>query len=392
MVIIILAAILVLAIAFYQVVQGLFSSLIMAILTILSAAIAFMFYEPLAAMVYHRMPAYADAAALAVLFIVPLIVMRILIDRLLRGNVAMGSGKGVLGVWIDRICAAALGIVSGMVLVGMLTIILQMLPFGATVLTYEPYDASLHRKHQLAPFYADEFTVALIGKLSDGALAGEQSFDREHDDLLLELFCWRNTADKGGRVEAPLNSMKVLGAYSIIEGDEQDKDEPWDRNPTAPPNPLMDPKAPSKLLIVRVAVNEIARDEHNWFLLPATQFRLVCKDGRSFYPVGYLTYDEVHPRTKAMVARKWACHGAERDENGLLQITKLIVGRQWKNAPKELVVDWVYRIPDGAEADYVVFRRHVGDKVKKATKGMPPTDGALGRMSEPVRRRGRRNR
>ena len=48
MVLILVATILVLAIVSFQVVEGLFSSLIMAILSVLCAALAFTYYEPLA--------------------------------------------------------------------------------------------------------------------------------------------------------------------------------------------------------------------------------------------------------------------------------------------------------------------------------------------------------
>ena len=67
MVLIIIAALLVAGIAFFQIIQGLFSALIMTILTILCAALAFTFYEPLAALLHSRQAAYADAGALLAL-------------------------------------------------------------------------------------------------------------------------------------------------------------------------------------------------------------------------------------------------------------------------------------------------------------------------------------
>ena len=54
MILIVITALFVLGIALFQAVQGLFSALIMSILTILCAVLAFNFYEPLAEAVSLR--------------------------------------------------------------------------------------------------------------------------------------------------------------------------------------------------------------------------------------------------------------------------------------------------------------------------------------------------
>ena len=64
MVLIILAALLILGIAFYQTVQGCFGAMIMAILTVLCAAVAFNYYEPLGGLLADRLGAVADPAAM----------------------------------------------------------------------------------------------------------------------------------------------------------------------------------------------------------------------------------------------------------------------------------------------------------------------------------------
>ena len=126
MVLILLALALVIGIAFFQVIQGLFSALIMTILTILSAVVALGYYELLAEMIYEHQPAHADAAALIALFVIPLLTLRVVSDMFIRGNV-------VLGVWADRIGGGSLGLITGSVMVGILMIALQMLPFGPSV-------------------------------------------------------------------------------------------------------------------------------------------------------------------------------------------------------------------------------------------------------------------
>ena len=124
MILSIIVTILVLAVAFYQVIQGLFSSLIMTILAILCALLAFSSYEPMAAAIlYTRQAATADAIALVALFILPLLGLRILTDKLISGNV-------VFGPWADRIGGGALGLVTGMIMIGVFMVAFQMLPGG----------------------------------------------------------------------------------------------------------------------------------------------------------------------------------------------------------------------------------------------------------------------
>ena len=100
-----LAFVLIAGIAFYQTAQGLFSALMMTILAIVSAAVAFNYYELLAQSVfYNRFSAYADATCLMALFVVTLIVLRIVFDLVVRGNV-------VFNPWVNRIGGGVLGLI-----------------------------------------------------------------------------------------------------------------------------------------------------------------------------------------------------------------------------------------------------------------------------------------
>ena len=375
MVLILLATLLILAIAYFQIIQGVFSALIMTILTVLCAAMAFTFYEPLAGLLYTRQPAYADAIALIAIFVLPLLGLRIAFDRFMGHNV-------VLGVWADRIGGGILGLITGMIMVGTLTVAIQMLPFGASVLTYKPFDDSLQRNQQLAPFYSDQFTIGMMEVLSAGSLRGGELLSKSHDDLLLEAFCARNTAGKNGRVDAKPDSLRPIKVYQAPER----RLASW--RDSVPNNPLMDEADLDKIVIVRCEIDQSARDEgdeknptQRW-RLPATHFRLVTLDGRSHYPVGYLTYED----------GVWEAHGAPV-EDGKAQIAKLIVVRPVGESPGVLSVDWIYRIPKQADAKYMVFRRVAWQDVGKIDKGrMPPWQQALKRKSKLRGRRRRRGR
>ena len=367
MVLVLIAAALVIGIAFFQVSQGLFSALIMALLSILCAAIAFNFYEPLAQwLLYERQPEYADAAALLALFFLSLLVLRILADRFLGANV-------VMDVWVDRVGGGIIGLVTGMVLVGVLTVALQMLPFGPSIFTYEPYDSALQRDQRLQPFRPDEFTLGLVNMLSAGSLNGEpsQTFVKLHDDLPLELFCARNRVEQfwkdddktvkvlvGTRFALP-NSLQIAAAYEIDTNSAE-----AGAFDSVPKNPLLDGNVPDKFVIVRTLVDQNAREEKdNWWRLPGTHFRLVSQNHRSYYP---------------LAARAQKKNGNELElkvppvEGKLPQITKLFIARPWDNGPSALPVDWVYRIPVGEEPSYMVFRKVAKAEIQKVRKEMPP--------------------
>lgn len=400
MVLIILVFLLVLGIAFFQAIQGFFSSLIMAILTVLCAAAAFQFYEPLAQLLYGRQPAQADAICLIALFVIPLLLLRLGIDRLIPGNV-------VLGAWPDRIAGGFTGLITGLVISGVLTLAIQLLPNAASWLLYRPYDNTLRRSQSLAPFYPDEFTLGLVDMLSAGSLQadGNSRFSYRHDNLILETWAAHNRilqrrqvdnewkTERIGRVDAAPDSLSLLGCY-------EPNDPPW--RVRIPADPLVAEGEPTKLLVVRVGVSESARDPGvmgNWWRLPATQFRLtVRRSGApdlarfSHYPLAYLTANESNKDYGQTVGHagvgEWEpilpplerAEGADRAER---QFGKLAVLRRWdgEKGPRQLTVDWVFRIRRDEEPVTLYFRRTAKVDITSIHKDkMPDPSTSLDRI------------
>ncbi len=352
MLFIILATILVAAIAFYQVVQGLFGALIMAFLCIVSLTVSFNFYEPLAEAIHKYIPLYAEPAALLGLFVISLIILRVLTDRYLGRNV-------VTGVWTNRIGGGLLGLVTGMIMVGVLTVAIQMLPFGPSVLGYRPFDDDLKSDHGIAPFCPDDFTLALAKVFSRGSLmtSPENPFHRTHDNLKLELFCARNDAGKGGRSDAAPEAMTVSGAYAP-------DDSGWVKD--VPDNPLLQGEGIKKVVVIRAAIDQSARDGDGWWRLPASQFRLVDDDGNSYYPVAYLVKS----------GGGLECVQAPLKDS-VPQLASLTVESDIKDA--RLSLDWVYRIPEGASPAEIIFRRSAHAPIRALDKRSPEPYGALDR-------------
>ena len=392
MVVIIGVAILILGITYYQAIQGLFSSMIMAILTVLCAAVAVNFYEPVAsALLYTRQPAYADAIALTALFVLPLLALRLTIDKLIGGNV-------VLDRWMDRVGGGVAGLITSIILVGIFILAVQMLPFNASLIGYQPFNETLQREDRLVPFYPDEFTIGLGSMFSDGAFGGKRSFARAHDNLLLELFCWRNRPEKErkikgrrirkgpksissrlGRVDAQPGDLRGVEAAYQCEPEHIKKWREGDVHPLLTQEPLPHEESNGqrgelrKIIVIRTSVAPRAREDKSagaavdWWLLPATQFRLVSEGGKSFYPVGYLTYldpekaKEEAERYSLAKPQMWRFIAADLhpdDKTGTQWLfTELMVEREWSVKDNELVVDWVYRVPKEEVPGYMVFRR-----------------------------------
>lgn len=381
MVLQLIVLVLVLAIAFYQAVQGVFNSLIMMMLTVLCMAVAFEHYEAMArALLYETQGAYAEAASLAALFIIPLIVLRIVLDRLVAANV-------VMSMWVERIAGGVTGLITALILVGVFCTVLIKLPLSERIMGYTSHHQTLEEDSDLLPM---SFTLGLVDRLSRLGLAGQTAYFDRHPDFKRTAFCQRNTAGMGGRLDSPVDALTVIGLF-----EPENKDIPLGPGKpmaaTTQPAPvkLVLPHYPNtlitggaqKTLIVRLTVSEHVRnDEDNWWRLPATHFRLVSDTGRSYYPVAYLTKrilaslgrDSV-PETRDAL---WQCHTPDNDDEGRPLLGDLAVQHQWhsQGGPGQLNLDWVYSIPMGEKAVRVVFRRVAAESVEsiKVKKAWPP--------------------
>ena len=353
MILVLLATILILAIAFFQATQGLYSAMIMAALSLLSALVAFNYYEPLARLVYSRQATAADAISLLATFVILLLGLRLAADYFLRRNV-------VLGLWTNRIGGGLMGLLTGLILVGVLAVGLQMLPWGPSILGYKPFDDSLQRSSRLLLFIPDEFVLGTIDTLSDNSLGQDpdRAFGQAHDDLLLELFCARNTAGRNGRTDTATSALAVGQAF-VSDG-------AWGRE--VPSDPRLGDKI-TKVVAVRATVDRGAADKDGWWRLPGTHFRLVSESGRSYYPLGYM----VHTPTGV------ECVYAPTEE-GRLQMARLIVERK-SGKERTVSVDWVYRLvvdEDGLDAPVtMVFRRICQASVPKPANRFPDLTGGL---------------
>ena len=201
-------------IAFFLVfTQGLFSSLIMCVLCLISALIAFNYYELLGSKLNGiGLASYGgEAISLMGLFLLSLLVMRLAFDRLIKGNMKFP-------LLVDRIASAFFGLTAGMVIAGIIAIGFQLLPTPAKLLGFDRFpevaDRNLKERSNLFPS-ADGFVSAVVGQASKYGFAGAEKFSQYHSDFLAELYLNRLTLDPYSRQSAATESVKVDKAWLL---------------------------------------------------------------------------------------------------------------------------------------------------------------------------------
>lgn len=258
MIFILATALLVVGILFYQSLLGAFSTLIMCVLTILSATVAFNYYEVLAnAYLLDRMPNHAHAVSLMAIFILLLLLLRVAADNLIRGNV-------VMPLYIDKPLSIVFGFITAMIMVGVLSIGVQMLPFDPKLMMFERYDDAMNTRNRMFPF-ADEFTAGMISGMSATGMSGKNSFGMVHDDLIKEIHC-----------------HKVAASRTDIKGL---KGDPFMiRAAWYPEDTSLEPGENEKVLAMRVSFNQDAQGAGDKIQFTPSQIRVVdANSGKSSY-------------------------------------------------------------------------------------------------------------
>lgn len=277
-----IVVILLFAVAFFQSTQGLFSSLIMAVFCICCAALAVGGYEWVALhyLAPHWQAEYSFALALAALFGIPLIIFRMVTDKLVRRSC---HTHGLF----DRIGGGFCGLITGYTVIGMLTLAVQSIPLGGSVFGFErvprtpledaradvdleppPADAQ-ERNIWMNP---DRFVVGLASILSSGIFSSERSFGRENPDHIQHIG-WIHAVPQTVPRYAPPGSIAIVRTEQIesvfvetLAG----------RNsPTSYDDKDGQPRSDHKFQLIRVALKRAARGEAPAHVFTLRQIRLV---------------------------------------------------------------------------------------------------------------------
>lgn len=309
------------AIALLQSTQGLFSALIMAVMTVCCAAGALGTYEWTAIhwLAPHWQPNYAFAIALAATFGVPLIILRLLADKLIRRSC-------LLPVWIERLGGGSCGLVTAFTMVGVTAHALQLIPFNGSVLGYArialvpkeitgddpdptpPDPAADEHELMLSP---DRFAVGLVSVLSTGLFSGRTVLTDVCPDAV-QAVGWRNAVPSEVSRIAPPGSISVVKTRTVPFVYRFTPEKRQGRGTTPPVYDEFRPKSNHEFQMVRVQLKQEARDENKSHRFTLRQFRLVGRQpgGSHFeqrFPIAIQQEDAAQPinRHIRVVETRW---------------------------------------------------------------------------------------
>ncbi len=385
------SSVLVLAVTFYQGLLGLFTSAINCMLTILAAALAFGFYEDLYyggpyPLIEHQ-PEQGRAIALMAIFIISLIVMRLIVDLLIKENMKFP-------VYIDRIGGGILGFVTAMLTIGMLCIGIEMLPFSHEFLgfsRYNMYERETGKPVVLIPrdekkgtdadalaeldlstvklvrqrlwVSPDSFTVGLASFLSDNALTGTNSLSKVSPDLLDELF-WMHFAPQGQNTSVARKPDAItVEACWVLKDDlyVPEKSKSGDSDKKIKLNaPKDDYQLPDgyRWLVVRAKLSKDATDDGISYRFTTGQVRLVT-------------------RSKSGAAHDYHLVGIDALPESLSDVPAKIKTLYYRLTPGQTIArksgrfDFVFQVPEEEDPSLIVFRVNARAEVRGVSKEEP---------------------
>ncbi len=316
-------------IAYWHFLQGFFSSAISAVLAIIAALIAVGYHEELAGMMAGKMDAQISAISLVLLFALSYLIMRILFDMAIPGNVRFP-------VLLDKIGGPVMGIIAGIFATGVLVIAAQTLPFGPSIAGYARYPVAFDKKliirmqgkyGDVDAMYdeidhekftrnesadssglwvgVDDMLLGLVKKVSapDGSLSAGRSFEEVHPDYLQELFGQRVGLQNGSRRTASAGKTNVQSVH-LVPALQQIDQERFNlsgsavgiRKDAPPPQPQRVPAEGNVLIVVRTKLSRDDADEKtNMVALSPANVRLVAKSTEfttprftNYFPIGTL--------------------------------------------------------------------------------------------------------
>lgn len=282
MILSLIAALFVLLVAAFWAFQGVFSSAIMLFETIAAVMIAFGFYEPLAAFLADKIPEYHSAVALVLIFVVTLVLLRLATDKLIAGNVQFPLP-------VDRAGGALLGLLTGLLVIGMALIGVQMLPVGPELLGFQRIPPQTPKARNTVWLNPDGFTIGLVNLLSSGRFGGTTVFADARPAFLEDLAANNLGVQVESRRDVPPQSLAARNYWflnSIDEVLQQRSGDKWQREFKS-----VQPDDPARhYLVVRVGLDASAADEPGEgstarvIRFTPAQFRIVGRVGEAGAP------------------------------------------------------------------------------------------------------------
>lgn len=344
----VLILILVLTVAFVQSTQGWYSAMIMAVLTVTCAALAFGMHDWVAVnlLAPYWKPSFAHAIAMAALFGVPLIILRLIFDRTIRRS-------SLLPLMVDRVGGGICGLVTSLTMVGVFAYTMQLLPFeNGSILGYSRVDVAdpssdkpgsmATRDLWLSP---DRFAAGLGTMLSSGLYSSGTSLYLDHPDLVQEAG-WTNAVPAGMSRFVYPGSISIVGTevlpelFKVVPAPD-----PKNNPPSYEP---IEPTAGTEFRMVKVKLGDKARDENKSHLFTLRQFRLAGRKPGSaslieMHAIG-IQQEETSTPTNHYIRLKKA------------RVDMPVVDNAYAPRSGE-IVEVVFQVPKGFEPSHLSYKR-----------------------------------
>lgn len=261
---------LLIATTYFLTIQGLISAVIMCVLCLVSAALAFAVYEWVAMeFLFGTLGDTALPAALIGTYALPLIVFRLLLD-------AYVTRASLLPVLVDRVCGGVAGFVAAYLSTGVLAVAIQMVPFGGSFLGHAGLDPASKKETSLW-LGPDRFAVTYASMMSQGLFSGGRRWRELHPDLVSEIIAVQS---------APAEVRHVVpdGSVSLVRV--ETRESIFDKKPGSgrgdqrvePEYTRIDTVGGKSRFTLRLALKPEAADEDETHRFSRRQLRLVGQD------------------------------------------------------------------------------------------------------------------
>jgi hypothetical protein len=318
---------------------------------IIGAFIAMNFFELAAQQLIANdfMTWQAHGIALGLLFALSFGIMVGIAMKLLAGEVAFSK-------LIDKIGGAVIGVFTGLVISGIVVIALG-LAFGSGTFPYERFPASASASDVKKPAgaYVDGFVAVFFGLVSNGSLAGQNSFEAVHASFNDTIALDRLAAEK--KISPLAGKGAIQGSPLMWLAPAEIKDTDGKKLPENSGNDLV---------IVRLNMSKsVGKDTPNFML---GQLRLICRNkdakgqpgegaGTAVYPIGYMK------------------------PTGLFMapLSTQITFADVKKESSSKTVDFAFYIPAGMKPSLIEYKRNMvmpapsmSDAMAAEAKNVPP--------------------
>lgn len=343
-----------LAVTYFQAIQGLTSAIISGVLTAVSAGIAFGTYEYVAdAALKGFAPDFAHAIAFLGMFVVPLGISRLVLDSIMPRSPQLPH-------LIDRIGAGIVGFFTAFLGTGMLAIALQMVPWPS-VLGWGRFNHAKPAEQKEMWFRMDRAAASYGSAVADGVFGSGNSYSADHPDLVSELG-WLQAGIVGVRRSAPEDAVTFQSATEIPTV----YDAKGGGGPSTPVTfEPVEPAPGKKFLRVTLKIggdNEKLQDPDNRQRYVPAAVRLVGVNGErpEIYP-GMAIPDEDQPN---YFVRSWEEAGRKTDVR--------YASGQSMYLPSTNVIEVVFEVPKGFQPRTVKYKFGGEAPFRGATASAPP--------------------